>query len=196
MAAKGGDGMKNIRTNRILLLFHLFYHSEAVSFREMDEYFQQFTPLHTAFSHKTYQRDMQLLSKAGILSAYYMKEWQCYVPEGYGGRNTPLIERNERFIEQNGNFYLAVLPKNETQRKYMKKIIRLCTLMIQMVMAEVEDPIQWYREKYPRLSDRTRQRDFNTLREIGYQIEYVPKDERGEGGRFIYRYPVSACEWP
>lgn len=188
--------MKNVKTKRILLLFHLFYHCETVSYHEMDEYFQQFTPLHTVFSHKTYQRDMQLLTKAGILSANYMREGKCYVPDTYVGRGAPLIERGERFIEGNGNFYLTALPKNETQRKYMKKIIRLCTIMIQVVMAEAEDPIQWYREKYPQLSDRTRQRDFNMLREIGYQIEYVPKDEGGEGGRFIYRYPTGAYEWP
>ena len=187
--------MKNVRTNRILLLFHLFYHCETITCNEIDEYFQQFTPLHTAFSHKTYQRDMQLLTEAGILSAEYMNEWRCYVPQYCGSRGGPLINREGRFIEKNGNFYLAVWPKNETQRKYMKKIIRLCTLMIQVVMAEVEDPILWYRKKYPQLSDRTRQRDFSTLREIGYRFEYIPEDEWGGRGKYFYHYPISAYEW-
>lgn len=48
----------------------------------------------------------------------------------------------------------------------------LCTLMAQI--EEADNPVAWYREHYPELTDRTRQRDFKELRKIGYKIGYNP----------------------
>ena len=70
------------------------------------------------------------------------------------------------------NFTEPDWPENQTQRRYLEKIRRLCTLMVQI--EEAEDPVAWYRERYPGLSDRTRQRDFKELGKVGYRIGYNP----------------------
>lgn len=49
---------------------------------------------------------------------------------------------------------------------------------------EIQDPFGWYRSNYPKLSDRTRQRDFELLREIGYKMEYWPEDADGPAGYY------------
>ena len=89
-------------------------------------------------------------------------------------------------------------PENQTQKRYLEKIRRLCTLMIQIEGAE--DPIAWYRTQYPGLSDRTRQRDFKELDKIGYQIGYNPLrnpdrdwDPHYEPG-WYYEFPSGAYD--
>ncbi|MCI8849655.1 MAG: hypothetical protein HFF86_10350 [Oscillibacter sp.] len=70
-----------------------------------------------------------------------------------------------------------------------------------MVQIEgAEDPIAWYRTQYPSLSDRTRQRDFNELGKIGYQIRYNPLsnpdrdwDPHYEPG-WYYEFPSGAYD--
>lgn len=41
-------------------------------------------------------------------------------------------------------------------------------------LEEMENPVAWYRERYPDLSNRTRQRDFKKLSKIDYRIVYNP----------------------
>lgn len=49
-------------------------------------------------------------------------------------------------------------PESRTQKRRLEKLRRLCTLMVRL--EEAEDPVAWYRETCPELSERTRQRDW------------------------------------
>ena len=133
------------KTSRLLVVFHLFRHCQEVSFQEITD----ILPV----SEKTVYRDIQILKRAGVLQIRYSKRQEAFVPASL-------------------NFTEPDWPENQTQRRYLEKIRRLCTLMVQIEGAE--DPIAWYRTQYPGLSDRTRQRDFKELDKIGYQIGYNP----------------------
>lgn len=141
-----GKAFKSItKTSRLLVVFHLFQHCQEVSFKEITDLFP--------VSQKTAYRDIRLLKQAGVLQIRYSKSREAFVPTG-------LV------------FTQPEWPENQTQKRYLEKIRRLCTLMVQM--EGVEDPIVWYQTQYPSLSDRTRQRDFKELDNIGYRIGYNP----------------------
>ena len=133
------------KTSRLLVVFHLFQHCREVSFKEITD----MLPV----SPKTVWRDIRLLRQAGVLQIRYAKKREAFVPVSL-------------------EFTQPEWPKNQTQRSYLEKIRRLCTLMVRIEGAK--DPIAWYRTKYPHLSDRTRQRDFKELSKIGYRIGYNP----------------------
>ena len=171
--------MENNKTCRILQLFATFFFAKIVSFGYIREC------MGSKISEKTIMRDIKFLKDAGILQAKYSKKWKAYIPpdgDVYYGF----------CIDLDGEFSSPKLPESKSQRMYMEKIIRLCTIMVQVIMSEVENPIEWYREKYPNLSDRTRQRDFRLLQEIGYRVEYLPEDEDGPAG-YYYQYPEKYC---
>ena len=110
------------------------------------------------------------MENAGLIQARYSKAQRAYIPI-WDGENHP-----------------PKLPDEMPKRLYMEKIIRLCTLMTDVAMEGLENPVAWYKERYPNLSDRTRLRDFKQLREIGYVIEYLPANEEGPAG-YYYSYP-------
>ena len=159
------------KTSRLLVVFHLFRHCQEVSFKEITD----MLPV----SEKTVYRDIQILKRAGVLQIRYSKRQEAFVPASL-------------------NFTEPDWPENQTQRRYLEKIRRLCTLMVQIEGAE--DPIAWYRTQYPGLSDRTRQRDFKELDKIGYQIGYNPLrnpdrdwDPHYEPG-WYYEFPSGAYD--
>lgn len=162
------------RTSRILCLFHLFYLAHTLSLNDIREYIQG-----DEISKKTIFRYIKFLENAGLIRLMYSHVEKVYEPI------------YSDFVPQNGAFYPAKLPDKKSQRLYMEKIIRLCTLMIQVINWEFwgeDDPIAWYKKKYPKLSDRTRQRDFKQLREIGYCITYSPADG-DTPAEYKYTYP-------
>ena len=133
------------KTSRLLVVFHLFQHCREVSFKEIAD----MLPV----SQKTAYRDIQTLKRAGVLQIRYSKRQEAFAPISL-------------------EFTEPAWPENQTRKRYLEKIRRLCTLMVRL--EEAEDPIAWYRGHYPGLSDRTRQRDFQELGKIGYRIGYHP----------------------
>ena len=159
------------KTSRLLVVFHLFRHCQEVSFKEITD----ILPV----SEKTAYRDIQLLKRAGVLQIRYSKRQEAFVPVSL-------------------DFTEPEWPENQTQRRYLEKVRRLCSLMVRL--EETEDPIAWYRGQYPGLSDRTRQRDFKELSKIGYKISYNPLhdpdrdwDPNYEPG-WHYEFPIGAYD--
>ncbi|MDD3570606.1 MAG: HTH domain-containing protein [Lachnospiraceae bacterium] len=151
--------MELTKTSRILSIFHLFRYCSEVSFQEITE----LLPV----SQKTVYRDILLLKQAGVLHIRYSK-------------------RRNAFVLMDTQFHEPRFPENKTHKLYLEKIIRLCTLMIEL---DVENPVAWYRAHYPTISERTRQRDFAQLFKIGYRIRYEPMDPWGEPGHYRYEIP-------
>ena len=154
------------KTSRLLVVFHLFRHCQEVSFQEITD----MLPV----SEKTVYRDIQILKRAGVLQIRYSKRQEAFVPASL-------------------NFTEPDWPENQTQRRYLEKIRRLCTLMVQI--EEAEDPVAWYRERYPGLSDRTRQRDFKELGKVGYRIGYNPLHDPDRDWDPNYE-PGGYCDFP
>lgn len=179
--------MSNTRTSRLLKLFDSFSLAyEEVSLAHIRQFIEPDASL------KTIHRDVRFLVQAGLIRTRYSKEYKAYIrtdrlpsDEYFPG----MYARTAESLVSSEGFYPPEWPDSQTERLYMEKIIRLCTLMIEVIRNEVEDPIACYRERYPELSNRTRQRDFKQLREVGYSFEYLPEDEDGPAG-YYYDYPM------
>ena len=154
------------KTSRLLVVFHLFQHCREVSFKEITD----MLPI----SQKTAYRDNQTLKRAGVLQIRYSKRQEAFVPNSL-------------------EFTEPEWPENQTRKRYLEKIRRLCTLMVRL--EETEDPVAWYRERYPDLSDRTRQRDFKELSKIGYRIVYNPLHDPDRNWDPNY-VPGWTCDFP
>ena len=154
------------KTSRLLVVFHLFQHCREVSFKEITD----MLPI----SQKTAYRDIQTLKRAGVLQIRYSKRQEAFVPNSL-------------------EFTEPEWPENQTRKRYLEKIRRLCTLMVRL--EETEDPVAWYRERYPDLSDPTRQRDFKELSKIGYRIVYNPLHDPDRNWDPNY-VPGWTCDFP
>lgn len=172
--------MNSSRTCRILCLFEIFGKGTIISFSHIYDILGN---CGFQVSKKTVYRDVKLLKRAGILQVYYSQKEKAYIPADGDFMHGSCI----RYTPE-GNFSPPALPENRTQRLYMERIIRLCRIMVDVIEEEIEDPFGWYRRNYPELSDRTRQRDFELLREIGYKMKYWPEDADGPAG-YYYDYP-------
>ena len=154
------------KTSRLLVVFHLFQHCREVSFKEITD----MLPI----SQKTAYRDIQTLKRAGVLQIRYSKRQEAFVPNSL-------------------EFTEPEWPENQTRKRYLEKIRRLCTLMVRL--EETEDPVAWYRERSPDLSDRPRQRDFKELSKIGYRIVYNPLHDPDRNWDPNY-VPGWTCDFP
>jgi predicted DNA-binding transcriptional regulator YafY len=160
-AKKGAIRVGGItKTERLLGVFHLFRYCREVSFKEVTA--------QIPVSKKTVYRDIRLLRQIGY-------------EIGFSRENKSFAMSREIAPPQ--------FPENKTQRRYMEKMLRLTTLMLEMPGAD--DPAVWYRERFPNLSTRTMQRDFATLNGIGYRVAYEREsyDTYRPAGKYF-------CEWP
>lgn len=159
----GVSNMKT-KTSRILSVYHLFLNCEEVSF-------QEFT-LSFGVSRRTALRDIRLLRQAGVLEVRYDRTAQAFLPVSL-------------------DLFPMEKQENQTRQKYLEKLRRLCILMRRM--AEEDEcggmnKLELYRETFPGVSDRTRQRDFKELEELGYCAWYV-RGFDGEPGQWFYEIP-------
>lgn len=152
------------KTERQLLLYDIISNCKVV---EIDEIITRLP-----INKRMIQRDIQDLTNAGLISITYSRKEQGYIHRG-----AP-------------KFHEEILGK---QREHLKKLYRLGTLMKELYN---DDPPLWekqmnkefgeqkeyftakdsYYELFPGSSERTRQRDFETLRRIGLEIHYDSKE--------------------
>ena len=152
------------KTNRVLSVYHLFLNCQEVSL-------QEFT-LNFGVSQRTALRDIRLLQQAGVLEARWDRARQAFVPVTL--KPFPLEEQ-----------------ENQTRQKYLEKLRRLCILMRRMSEEDSEDgmnKVELYRELFPGIPDRTRQRDFQELEKLGYSASYS-REWPDEPGRWYYEIP-------
>lgn len=152
------------KTSRILSVYHLFLICQEVSYQELKQQFE--------VSEKTSLRDIHLLERAGVLETQYDRNIRAFYPVNLELRSVAAEE-------------------NQTRRKYLEKIRRLCVLMARMAEEDDCDGMDkrdLYREVLPGISDRTRQRDFQELKKLGYYAWYS-REWPGEPGRWYYEIP-------
>lgn len=152
------------KLSRILSVYHLFLNCQEVSFQELRQQFE--------VSEKTSLRDIRLLERAGVLEARYDRNSRAFYPASLEVQ--PMAEE-----------------ENQTRKKYLEKIRRLCILMTRMAEEDNSDgmnKIALYREILPGISDRTRQRDFQELEKLGYRASY-DREWPDEPGRWYYEIP-------
>ncbi len=146
------------KTERQLLLYDIFLHCEVTEFTEITA--------RLPINKRMIQRDITDLKDAGLVDVVYSRKEQGYIK-----KETP-------------KFNDSVTGK---KRQSLERLYRLGTLMTEL---ENEDVAAWekkldmengdekkyftakdsYYELFPNSSERTRQRDFKTLRRIGYMV--------------------------
>ena len=165
--AMGGDAAIKIkrfeateRTSRILSAFHFFLYCEEVEYNTLMKAF--------SVSKKTAYRDINLLERAGVLEARFDQERKAFV--------TGKIGKLEMAAEN-----------NQTRLRYLRKIRRICLWMLALEDWEGSEDnlIALYRRLFPEEKDRTRQRDFEELRKLGYMLGYSSGDYFEPGGWYL-----------
>ena len=153
------------KTSRLLSVYHLFQYCKEVSLREFS--------LGFGVGQRTAVRDIRLLRQAGVLKARYDRTAQAFLPVSL--EPFPMEDQ-----------------ENRTRQKYLERLRRLCILMRRMIQESESgmDKNDLYRESFPGVSDRTRQRDFKELEELGYSAWY-DREFEDEPGRWYYEIPGS-----
>lgn len=157
---------KMVRIERQLRLYEVVCQLAIVQFADACEIFP--------YNMRLLQRDLADLRDAGLVSVKYSKKGKGYVKTG-------VSEFNE-----------AVKP---CKKAHLKRLHRMGVLMSELVN---EDVPLWekkdnqengdfqeyvtskdsYNKLFPGLSERTRQRDFELLRNIGYDVCYIADEHR------------------
>ncbi len=106
---------------------------------------------------RTLQRDIRDLTDAGLLCVKYSKKEKGYV---WTGKPTG-----------------EIAPKKDISLKKIQHLKRLQRLVACSCLG-INNPVNIYFEMFPEASERMRQRDFETLRHIGYDAGYS-KDKQG-----------------
>ncbi len=138
------------KTERVLSIYHMFRFYEEVSMQEMRNRFR-------GYSDKTFSRDIALLKQAGV-------------PIRFSVRRKAFVQVDEHGNEaRNPPRRPPVFPEGKKDKQYIEKLIRLITIMDDV---DYEDCDVWYKATFPHTSNRTMQRDFALMKEIGYNIYY------------------------
>lgn len=136
----------------------------------------QFSMIEELFPHigrRMVQRDLNDLKDAGLISVTFSRKAKGYIKE----KEKPKISQE----------------KSPCKTAYLKKLNRLGTLMRELYNEDIplwekksneedgdyqEYPTSkdCYNQLFPGLSERTRQRDFEILRRIGYRVWYDHSD--------------------
>lgn len=151
------------KTSRILSVYTCFRCCEEVTVEEITSQF--------GVSRKTAYRDLLLLRRAGVLRVRFDKKRGTFIPVSL--KPFPMAEE-----------------ENQTRRRVLERLRRLC-LLIDALHNHPDpcvSPAAWYRELFPGVSDRTRQRDFKALEPLGHS-HYSSKMWWDEPTKYIYEVP-------
>ena len=144
------------KTQRQLLLYEILYTSQEVIISDLMRKLQ--------VSKKTIQRDLADLMDAGLIKLTYSKKDNSYRHE----------EAINSIFEPNGTARYA----------HLKKLRRLAIFMGELSdnsdynFGETYNCRTRYFELFPDVSERTRMRDYETLKQIGYMIQWDEYEKR------------------
>lgn len=163
MGKKKSSKMNKI--SRELAILHIFLCSKVVEIAEITTLIK--------ISSKTIIRDLQELQNAGLLNIKFSKKQNGYVH----------IDDKKRCP-----FFAPIFSENKAKNMHLKKLIRLAIIMIELryhnevpydedYAKNQETCSSWYKKRFPSLSKRTMQRDFEELNKIGYEMKYNRYDK-------------------
>lgn len=174
-----GDWFPMKKIERQLLLYHIFLHNYCVQYDTVKYWLKM-----KDSQLRTFYRDLKELNDSGLISTYYDYDERAYVNKG-----ATEISQNAkgRYLE------------------HLIRLNRVGRCMTELWQDDVDEPtLEWqvedrkswsesfyedeyidvttlhsckdtYKELFPRVGDRTMQRDFKLLNQIGYTIWFNPK---------------------
>ena len=137
------------QTERQLIIYAVFRAFDEVTYGDIRFVLEK-------FEKRTLQRDIRDLTDAGLILVKYDRQRNAYVHMGKPARKI--------------NFRDGISKK---KLQHLKRLQRLAGCM--SLTAEL-DPVGAYFKMFPEASERMRQRDFETLRNIGYEAGYNRDD--------------------
>lgn len=153
------------KTQRQLLLYEILYASHEVM---IDDLMRRL-----GVSKKTIQRDIEDLMDAGLIKLTYSRKDKSYKRECATG--------------------VISEPEGTARYSHLKKIQRLATFMIELSDAsdysfgDEYNCKERYFELFPDVSERTRMRDYETLKRIGYMIQWNEYEKRHIVQGYLYQ---------
>lgn len=147
---------KFTKIQRQLLLYEFIYTSKEITIAELTR--------RLCAGKKTIQRDIRDLTDAGIIKLIYSRKDKSY-----------------RSTEATG---VILEPENTARYMHLKKLKRLTTFMEELSEASAYDFDETYNckdryfELFPEVSERTRMRDYEILKKIGYTIRWDEYEKR------------------
>jgi len=152
MADKRGIQMvdkKHTKTERQLLLYEIIFTSRIIEIEDIVK--------RLSVNKKTVFRDIRDLTDAGLVSLIYSRKEKAYL------RKDATNNINE--------------PEGTLRYKNLKKLVRLTRFMEELSEAADNSDFNYncrkrYEELFPDVSERTRMRDYKTMKNIGYDIHW------------------------
>ena len=137
------------KTERQLLLYEIIFTSETI---EIDDAMKRLDA-----SRKMILRDIVDLTDAGLVNLKYSRKAKAYIK----GNPTGILNEAE----------------GTKRNQYLKKLIRLIQFMEELSCASSDADFEYncrirYEELFPNVSERTRMRDYQTMKNIGYEIRW------------------------
>lgn len=155
---------KYSKTERQLLLYEIIYTSQMIELEDVMKRLEA--------SRKMIMRDIMDLTDAGLINLKYSRKEKAYLKEVRSG----------------------ILNESEGTRRYqyLKKLIRLAEFMEELSGASIDNDLEYncrtrYEELFPNVSERTRMRDYQTMKNIGYEIRWDEYEQRHSVTGYLYQ---------
>lgn len=155
---------KYSKTERQLLLYEIIYTSQLIELEDVMKRLEA--------NRKMIMRDITDLTDAGLVKLRYSRKDKAYFKE----ISTGIL--NE--------------PEGTRRYQYLKKLIRLTRFMEELSGASVDNDLEYncrtrYEELFPDVSERTRMRDYQTMKNIGYEIRWDEYEQRHSVTGYLYQ---------
>ena len=155
---------KYTKTERQLLLYEIIFTSEMI---EIEDVMNRLNA-----NRKMIFRDMIDLTDAGLVKLKYSRKEKAYIKE------TPT--------------YILNATKGTRRYQYLNKIIRLAQFMEELSAESGTVDLEYncrrrYEELFPDISERTRMRDYKTLENIGYHIQWNEYEKSHSVTGYLYQ---------
>lgn len=155
---------KYTKTERQLLLYEIIFTSQMI---EMADVMKRLNA-----GRKMILRDITDLTDSGLVKLRYSRKDKVYLKE------IPTGILNE--------------PEGTRRYQYLKKLIRLAEFMEELSGASIDNDLEYncrarYEELFPDVSERTRMRDYQTMKNIGYEIRWDEYEQRHSVTGYLYQ---------
>ena len=154
---------KYSKTERQLLLYEIIYTSQRIETKDVVKRLEA--------GQKMIMRDIMDLTDAGLINLKYSRKEKAYLKEIPTG----------------------ILNETEGTRRYqyLKKLIRLTAFMEELSGASIGNDLEYncrtrYKELFPEVSERTRMRDYQIMKSIGYVIRWNEYEQRHSVTGYLY----------
>lgn len=155
---------KYSKTERQLLLYEIIYTSQMIELEDVMKRLEA--------NRKMIMRDIKDLTDAGLIKLRYSRKDKVYLKEIRTG----------------------ILNEQEGTRRYqyLKKLIRLAQFMEELSGADIDNDFEYncrtrYEELFPDVSERTRMRDYQIMKNIGYEIRWDEYEQRHSVTGYLYQ---------